>query len=66
MSGFSQTCPLFQVNLCLGGFLSFQKFPGFWPLLIVTLNFSVFVMYIIVRRSHRPCFNFRTYFTQVW
>jgi hypothetical protein len=44
-----------------GGFLILQKCPGFWHLLIVTLNFSV-VMYVIVCSSHRQCFNFRTFF----
>jgi hypothetical protein len=53
----------FRLQNCVwGDFLILQKCPGFWPLLIVALNFLLVIMYIIVHSSHRQCFNFRTYF----
>jgi hypothetical protein len=56
MSGFNQTWPLFQASRIVSGgvgqgFLILQKCQGFWPMSIVTLNFSVFVMYVIVCSS---------------
>ena len=55
MSGFSRICLLFEaLELCPGNLLIFQKCPRFWPLSIVTLNFSVVVAYAEVRSYCRP------------
>jgi hypothetical protein len=62
MSGFSALVLFFRLQNCVrGDFLNFHKHPGFWPLPIATLNFSVVVTYVTVRSYSTPRFNFRTY-----
>lgn len=59
MSGFSWTCLLFEsAELCAGEVVNLQKIPGFWCLLIVTLNFSVVSTNAVVRSFRRPRFDY--------
>lgn len=61
--GFSGDVNFSRFQSCFrGNFLIFQKCPIFWSSSIFTLNFSVVVIYVIVRSSRRPRFNFRPYF----
>jgi hypothetical protein len=53
----------YRLENCVRGggiFLMLQKYPGFWPLLIVTLSFSVVITYVTVRNTCRQRFNLRT------
>lgn len=63
---FPDMSSFYRLQSCIwGDFLIFQKWPGFWPLSIVTLSFSAVITHIIVCSSCRPHINFRIYFHSV-
>lgn len=61
-----QAISCFRLQSCVReDFQISRKISGFWPLSIVTLNFSAIVTYIIVRSSRGPRFYLETCFHSV-